>query len=85
MNDKFTNIYIGDGLKSLVNPAQSFVLPNLPLVQKEYAPGEGVIITESVDPSVEEEKAFEDSQKKNSEEAKGADGEEEEHEEPEDD
>jgi radial spoke head protein 4A len=79
-NDKFANVYIGDGQKSLGNPAQNFIVPKLSEVQKEYA---GVSIddgppsveetTEQVDPTVDEETAFEDSLKVK--EKEGEDGE----------
>lgn len=71
-NDKFSNIYIGDGLKSLGNPEQTFVLPSLPELQNEYTPAEGVTFAEANDPTVEEEKAFELSQKKAEEANKDA-------------
>ncbi|KAJ3222575.1 Radial spoke head protein 4 A [Clydaea vesicula] len=68
-NDKFASIYMGDGQKNLGNPQQNFIVPKLPEIQKEFGSGvEGGFgsqtdITEQVDPTLEEEKAFEDSQK----------------------
>lgn len=68
-NDKFANVYLGDGQKSLGNPAQNFIVPKLGEVQKEFAsgvegaPGSAEDIVEQVDPTVEEEQAFEDSLK----------------------
>ncbi|KAI9203128.1 radial spokehead-like protein [Polychytrium aggregatum] len=61
-NDKFTNIYVGDGLKDLGNPVQHFIPPKLPEIQSEYTPL-GAEITEQVDPTVEEEKAYEEALK----------------------
>lgn len=65
-NDKFTNIYVGYGLKDL-GGEQQIILPALPDVQIEYAtsgiegaPGTIEEITEMNDPSVEEEQTFED-------------------------
>jgi radial spoke head protein 4A len=84
-NDKFANVYIGDGQKSLGNPAQNFVVPRLGEVQKEYVGvvGEegvptGEEVTEMVDPSVDEELAFEDSLKIKEKEGEDGEGEDEE-------
>lgn len=61
--DKFANVYVGDGLKDLAgNP---FVSAKLPAIQSEYgtgepAPGTVADFTEEVDPTVEEENAFEE-------------------------
>lgn len=70
-NDKFANIYIGDGHKDFGNPSQNFCLPPLPPVQKEYAvegPSENAAtLVEQADPTVEDEKKFEDSKKPPSE------------------
>lgn len=57
-NDKFANIYIGNGLKAKVG---QYNIPALPKMQSEY---QGDALIEGVDPSVEEEKAFEDMLKK---------------------
>lgn len=84
-NDKFSNVYVGDGQKSIGNPSQNFVVPKLAEVQKEFAGAvvEGAAtfeeVTEQVDPTVEEERAFEDSLKakeKEGEDGEGEDGEE---------
>ena len=64
-NDKFTNVYIGDGQKNLGNPMQHFIVPKLPDIQVEYGAD---VLVENDDPTVEEEKAFEDSQKVKEEE-----------------
>ncbi|KAJ3298750.1 Radial spoke head protein 4 A [Borealophlyctis nickersoniae] len=91
-NDKFANVYVGDGLKDLGNPVQQFVPPPLPEVQKEYAPAEGNEneLVEQIDPTVAEEKAFTDEQERKARENEGKDesdeeGEDEEGEEGEDD
>ncbi|KAJ3088786.1 Radial spoke head protein 4 A [Quaeritorhiza haematococci] len=79
-NDKFANVYIGDGLKDLGSPTPTFTMPQLPDIQKEYgsgvegAPGAPAEITEQNDPTLEEEKAFEEEKKKKEEEEKRAAG-----------
>ncbi|KAI8806047.1 radial spokehead-like protein-domain-containing protein [Cladochytrium replicatum] len=83
-NDKFSNLYIGNGLKDLGNPSQSFIPPPLPEIQKEYGSGvEGALgspdeLVEQVDPTAEEEAAFEAEQKAKEEALKGDQEEEEE-------
>jgi radial spoke head protein 4A len=84
-NDKFANVYIGDGQKSLGNPAQNFIVPKLSEVQKEYAgavvddaPPSVEEITEQVDPTVDEEQAFEDSLKVKEKEGEDGEGDDEE-------
>lgn len=71
-NDKFANLYIGNGLKAL--PVETAVgetvLPGFyqpmktSLILSEYAGDE---LLEGVDPTVEEEKAFEEMMKKSKE------------------
>ncbi|KAI8925429.1 radial spokehead-like protein [Entophlyctis helioformis] len=82
-NDKFANIYMGDGLKDLGNPLQRFVPPKLGDIQKEYATGEGAdgnaeLLVEQTDPTIEQEKAYEDEKRAKEAEGKegGSDGEE---------
>jgi radial spoke head protein 4/6 len=83
-NDKFANIYIGDGLKDIGNPQQYFVTPALGPLQKEY--GTGVeneasleLLVEQLDPTVEQEEQFELEQRGKEEDVKeeGEEGEEE--------
>jgi radial spoke head protein 4/6 len=65
-NDKFANLYVGDGQKDFGNPTQSFFPPALPTLQKEYAVDVSTseqLLVEQTDPSVEEEKKFQDSKK----------------------
>lgn len=71
-NDKFANVYVGDGLKDLGNPTQFFVPPNLPEIQGEYTPLDSNpdILVEQLDPSVEQEKAYEDEQRAKDEDGK---------------
>jgi radial spoke head protein 4A len=61
-NEKFANIYVGDGLKDLAG--KLYVDEPLPNVEQEYGsengPGNRADITEERDASVEDEKAFED-------------------------
>nr|KAJ3420715.1 Radial spoke head protein 4 A [Polyrhizophydium stewartii] len=76
-NDKFANIYVGFGLKDLGSPVQRFVPPRLPEIQREYATGEGAegnaeLLLEQLDPTIEQEKAFEDEKK--AKEAEGKEG-----------
>ena len=76
-NDKFTNIYVGWGHKEQLR----FVPPKLALTQKEYAPAaevEGAVdlLVEQLDPTIEQEKAFEDEKKAKEQEGKeGEEGE----------
>ncbi|KAJ3270098.1 Radial spoke head protein 4 A [Terramyces sp. JEL0728] len=71
-NDKFANIYIGDGLKDLGNPEQNFVPPALGPIQKEYTIPEGVEISlsEQLDPTVEAEEAYEEEKRAKDDEGK---------------
>lgn len=74
-NDKFANIYIGDGLKDI----ESFTPPLLGKIEKEFAPNEATqdLLVEQIDPTVEAETAFEDAKKAKDEEGKeGVEGEE---------
>lgn len=75
-NDKFANIYIGDGLKDLGNPVQHFIPPKLGEIQKEFIPNENPeILVEQLDPTLEEEQMFEDEQKaKNNDDKEEVDG-----------
>ena len=71
-NDKFTNIYIGNGLKNLGNPIPQFAPPLLPPVQSEFAIPEGSDpLSEQLDPTVEAEAALE-AERKAKEESKAA-------------
>ncbi|RKO92975.1 radial spokehead-like protein, partial [Blyttiomyces helicus] len=63
-NDRFNNVYVGDGLKELSDARQRFVPPPLPEVQKEYAEP----MMEQADPTLEEEKAYEDEKRAKEEE-----------------
>lgn len=74
-NDKFANIYIGDGLKDLGNPVQNFIPLALTAVMKEYAGGDAStgnpeLLIEQIDLSVEAENAIEDAKKGKDEEGK---------------
>ncbi|KAJ3260820.1 Radial spoke head protein 4 A [Boothiomyces macroporosus] len=71
-NDKFANIYVGDGLKDLGNPEQHFVPPALGPIQKEYTIPEGSenILTEQLDPTVEAEEAYEEEKRAKDDEGK---------------
>jgi radial spoke head protein 4A len=75
-NDKFANIYIGDGLKD----GGEFAPPSLGKIEKEFVLDEANadVLFEQIDPTVEAETAFEDSKKTKDEEGKegGAEGEE---------
>ncbi|KAI9343476.1 radial spokehead-like protein [Zopfochytrium polystomum] len=70
-NDKFANVYIGDGHREVPSTSAGglHLPPPLPPVQKEYdADGGGGemrpgVFTEQRDPTVEEETAFEEAQK----------------------
>lgn len=66
--DKFANIYVGDGLKDL--GGKPFSSAALPEIQKEHASAAGGAegaftagnpedVTEAIDPSVQDEAAFE--------------------------
>ena len=80
-NDKFTNVYIGNGLKNLGNPIPKFAPPLLPPVQSEFSIPEGSDpLLEQLDPTVEAEAALE-AERKSKEETKVADEEEAEEEE----
>ena len=73
-NDKFANIYVGDGLKDLGN-SKYFSITKLPVIQKEYAIGEGAIgnteeLNEQNDPTLAEEVAFEEDKKAGENEGK---------------
>ncbi len=62
-NDKFTNIYVGDGLKDLGSPTPKFAPPLLPAVQSEFG-GETLkenpeLLNEQLDPTIEQEAALE--------------------------
>lgn len=67
---------MGDGCKAISGPFQKFIVPKLGQVQREYGvdggPGKADDLIECVDPSVEEETAFEDARKVKEEEAKKA-------------
>ena len=74
-NDKFANIYIGNGLKDLGNPTPKFAPPALPAIQSEYATGEGVpgnpdFLVEQMDPTIEAEAALEAERKAKEEASK---------------
>ncbi|KAI9101096.1 radial spokehead-like protein-domain-containing protein [Phlyctochytrium arcticum] len=71
-NDKFVNIYIGDGLKDTAGVGK-FVPPTLEELQKEYV---GDDCVEAIDPTVAEEQAFEEERKAKEEEAEEGSGEE---------
>lgn len=60
-NDKFANVYMGDGLKDLGSPAPFFAPPSLPAIQGEYVAPEDApeILNEQIDPSIEAEAAIE--------------------------
>lgn len=82
-NDKFANIYIGDGIRELTNPIQTFVPPPLGPVQSEYVVGEitpenPYPFAEQVDPTVEAEEAYQEEMKAKEQEGKedGEEGEE---------
>jgi radial spoke head protein 4A len=70
-NDKFANIYIGDGLKEVGNPQQDFIAPPLGAIQKEYVVDEATpdILTEQIDPTVEQEEQLEEEKKGEEKEA----------------
>lgn len=67
-NDKFANVYVGWGLKELGRP---YSAPALPAVQVEYGnaggPGAAEDIVEKSDPTLEEEQAYNDANKKDDE------------------
>jgi radial spoke head protein 4A len=62
-NDKFANIYVGSGHKELNGP---FISQELPATQVEFGvelanakgPGTAAEVTEAIDPTVDEETAF---------------------------
>ncbi|KAJ8331197.1 hypothetical protein O5D80_000761 [Batrachochytrium dendrobatidis] len=67
-NDKFANIYIGDGIKDLGHTSHRFVPPRLGDIQREYSAGENTEentdpLNEQLDPTVEQEKEFDDEKK----------------------
>jgi radial spoke head protein 4A len=71
-NDKFANVYVGDGLKDLGNPVQNYLPAPLPKIEKEFAVPEATpdMLVEQLDPTVEAETAFEDAKKAKDEEGK---------------
>ena len=72
-NDKFVNIYVGNGLKDI--PKTPFFYPEaLAPVQKEFVPDaeNEIILAEQNDPSVLEEQAYEEMLKEKEEEAEAA-------------
>jgi radial spoke head protein 4A len=71
-NDKFANVYMGDGLKDLGSPIPAFAPPPLPAVQGEYVAPEGTpdILAEQIDPSIEAEAALEAERRAKEEAAK---------------
>ncbi|KAI8909826.1 radial spokehead-like protein [Gorgonomyces haynaldii] len=76
-NDKFANIYVGDGLKDI--PSGHHVAPKLPEIQKEYVQPEGQeLLQEQLDPTVEQEKQYEEEKAKENKEEDGEEAEEEE-------
>lgn len=77
-NDKFANMYVGDGLKTLANGY--FTPTKLGDVQKEFAPSEDKpdVLVEQTEASVEQEKAYEDERSKNDGDSKDDKDEEEE-------
>lgn len=78
-NDKFTNIYMGNGLKNLGNPTPTFAPPLLPPVQSEFDAPEGTTpLEEQLDPTVEAEAALEAERKSKEESKAEEEGEEEE-------
>ncbi|KAJ3189489.1 Radial spoke head protein 4 A [Gaertneriomyces sp. JEL0708] len=82
-NDKFVNIYIGDGLKDAsLGDGGQYAPPPLPPMQHEY---EGDDINELMDPTMAEEQAFEDERKAREEDQEGSEEEEEEAEEEDED
>ena len=72
-NDKFASLYIGNGLKSLPVETLSgdrsmpgfYQFEPLPPMQQEYGGDE---LVEGIDPTVEEEKQFEEMMRKSKEE-----------------
>jgi len=74
-NDKFANIYIGDGLKDLGNPEQNYAPQQLPNFEVEYAVPENSenpdLLVEQIDPTVEEENAFLETKKSADDEEDG--------------
>ncbi|RKO97157.1 hypothetical protein CXG81DRAFT_11583 [Caulochytrium protostelioides] len=78
-NDKFVNIYVGDGVK-----AGAYQLPVLPDVQNEWVPEpteeeeeQAAAEEEATDPTLEEEKAWEEQQRARAEEDASENGSEE--------
>lgn len=71
-NDKFANMYVGDGLKDMGNPTQYFVPPQLPEIQQEFSVLETSpdALVEQMDPTVDQEKVFEDDKKAKDEDGK---------------
>jgi radial spoke head protein 4A len=70
-NDKFANIYVGDGLKDISNKSRTFVPPKLGAIQAEYNES----LVEQDDPTVEQENELE--QKESPKEEDGGEGEQE--------
>ena len=75
-NDKFANVYIGDGLKDLGHPVPKFAPPALGPIQTEYATGETAagnpeLLIEQLDPTIEAEAELE-AEKRAKEEANKA-------------
>jgi radial spoke head protein 4/6 len=82
-NDKFANLYVGDGLKELGNPVRHFVPPKLPEIQMEFTVNENGpdLLVEQLDPTTEQEMIYENEQKAKDDDGKegnGSDAEEEE-------
>jgi radial spoke head protein 4A len=71
-NDKFANIYVGWGQKDLNKP---YAAPALTEVQREYGvptgPGTAEDVTEKNDPTLEEEQAYNEANKKQDEDGEG--------------
>ncbi|KAI9145021.1 radial spokehead-like protein [Paraphysoderma sedebokerense] len=67
-NGKFANIYVGDGLKDLGD--QGFAVPVIPTQRQEYPD-----LKEQLDPTVEEEKKFEEMMREKAEDKDESDGE----------
>ncbi|TPX30627.1 hypothetical protein SmJEL517_g05852 [Synchytrium microbalum] len=76
-SDRFCSLYVGDGIKALSPGAELFAGPSLGPVQAEWTPKEGEeAVEEKKDPTVEEEKAFEEAQAEKEEEHEEGEGEE---------
>ena len=72
-SDRFCSVYVGDGIKAMSPGSDLFAGPALPAIQSEWTPqGEEEPVEEKKDPTVEEEKVFEEAMAEKEEEQEEA-------------